>query len=154
MIALLLRLTLAGVLGYAGVSKLPHAWNFAETIANYQIFPAQANQLAAVIMPWCEVLVGILLLCGVWVRPAAMLGALLFAGFTIAVVSAMARGLDIECGCFGTETASKAGAIALTIDLAGLAVSLLLAWIAVEHWHSARPVVIDKASDLTSQTLA
>jgi uncharacterized membrane protein YphA (DoxX/SURF4 family) len=145
-IALFLRILLASLLGYTGVTKLPAAWTFAEMIANYQIFPAQANQLAAVVVPWCEVLCGILLLCGVWIRPAAMVSALLFAGFAVAVSSALGRGLDIECGCFGTETASKGQAVALAIDLLGLSLSLILTWL------STRSVIIKTSSTLMSHT--
>jgi len=132
----MLRVALAGVLGYAGATKLPHAWSFAETIANYHLFPAQPNQVAAVVVPWVECLCAILLLCGVWVRPAAIVSAALFTAFGVAVMSALARGLDIECGCFGTETASEVGATTLAIDAACLAASLALVWLSTRR-HAA-----------------
>ena len=120
------RLILSGVLIYAGFSKLQSAWQFAEAIANFRILPAQFNQLLAVVLPWCELLAGLLLLCGLWLRAAALVSALMFAVFAIAVVSAIARGLDVECGCFGVESASRAGLQSLTIDVACLAAALIV----------------------------
>lgn len=124
----MLRVGLAAVLAYAGISKLTQAWSFAETIANYHLLPAQANQVAAVVVPWVECLCAILLLCGVWVRPAAMVASGLFIVFAAAVISALSRGLDIDCGCFGTGSASEVGMTTLAIDAVCLAASLALLW--------------------------
>ncbi|MFH0939220.1 MAG: MauE/DoxX family redox-associated membrane protein [Planctomycetota bacterium] len=126
LLALAARLLLSGVLIYAGFSKLQSAWQFAEAIANFRILPAQFNQLLAVVLPWCELLTGLLILCGLWLRAAALVSTLMFAAFAVAVISAMARGLDIECGCFGTESASRAGLQPLAIDALCLATALVV----------------------------
>lgn len=128
-VVLVARLLLGGLLIYAGAIKLPDGSQFAEAIANYRLLPAQANQLLAILLPWTEVLVGLLLIFGVWVRASALLALLMFLAFTAAVISALARGLDIDCGCFGTDTATRVGLHTLLIEAAGilLAVYLVLA---------------------------
>ena len=128
-----MRTALAAVLAYAGITKLTEAWSFAETIANYHLLPAQANQIAAVVMPWVECLCAILLLCGVWVRPAALVAAGLFGVFAGAVISALWRGLDIECGCFGSGSGSELGMTTLAIDAVCLFVSLAVIWLSTRR---------------------
>jgi len=116
-LALPARLVLGGILLYAGFTKLNDGWRFAEAIANYRILPAQANQLLALTLPWLEVVLGLLLVLGLWLRAAAGLATLLFLGFSIAVIAALARQLDISCGCFGTGGASQLGVKTLALDV-------------------------------------
>lgn len=122
------RVLLGALLFYAGFSKLNAGHRFAETIANFALLPAQCNQILAVVLPWYEIAAGLMLVFGVWVRASALVAAVLFAAFTVAIASALARGLDIECGCFGTGSAGRAGARALALDLTGL----LLAFVALK----------------------
>jgi uncharacterized membrane protein YphA (DoxX/SURF4 family) len=98
-----LRLLLGGLFVYAGLQKLREPAQFAEEIANYQLLPALAPLLAAT-LPCIEVVVGGVLLGGArsWRRAAAATVALLSLVFTVAVSQALARGINIECGCFGT----------------------------------------------------
>jgi len=123
-VMLLVRLALGGVLFYAGFAKLRSGYQFAEAIANFQMLPAQPNQIMAVVLPWVEVAVGLLLVFGLWARAAGILAALMFSAFLVAVSVALVRGLDIECGCFGTGSASRVGFHALAFDLAWLAASV------------------------------
>lgn len=123
---LLLRLALGGVLFYAGFLKLREGYSFAEAIANFRMLPAQANQIMAVTLPWLEVVTGLLLVFGVWVRAGSLLAALLFAAFLGAIATALFRGLDIECGCFGTGSAARVGLKALAFDALLLMAALAL----------------------------
>ena len=98
-----LRVGVAGVLIVAGTIKLRHPEAFALEIANYQLWPALAPYLAAS-LPAAEVLIGVTLLAAPagWRRPAALAALTLFGMFLIAVSAAYFRGINIECGCFGT----------------------------------------------------
>jgi uncharacterized membrane protein YphA (DoxX/SURF4 family) len=102
-LALLLRLVLGGVLLVAGALKLRVPGAFATEIANYQLFPFVAPYLA-VVLPVVELVVGGALLVAprAWRRAAALAALVLFAQFTVAVVSAYFRHINIDCGCFGT----------------------------------------------------
>ncbi|MCY3022172.1 MAG: DoxX family protein [Planctomycetota bacterium] len=128
-VLVLLRLALGAVLFYAGFLKLRSGYSFAETIANFRLMPAQANQILAVVLPWCEVCAGLLLFFGVWVRAGGLLATLFFATFTAAILSALARGLDIECGCFGTDAATRVGLRALVVDILWLLAALAVLWL-------------------------
>jgi uncharacterized membrane protein YphA (DoxX/SURF4 family) len=102
-LALVLRLGLGGLLVVAGALKLRAPVAFATEIANYQLLPAVAPYVAA-ILPVLELVIGGALVVAprAW-RRAAALGALgLLAAFTVAVGSAYFRHINIDCGCFGT----------------------------------------------------
>jgi uncharacterized membrane protein YphA (DoxX/SURF4 family) len=102
-LALVARLAVGALLVIAGALKLRAPVAFATEIANYQLFPAVAPYLGAV-LPVVELVVGLALVVAprAW-RRAAALGALgLFATFTVAVASAYFRRINIDCGCFGT----------------------------------------------------
>jgi len=102
-LALMLRLGLGGLLLLAGALKLRAPVAFATEIANYQLLPALAPYVAAV-LPVVELVIGGALVVAprAW-RRAAALGALaLLATFTVAVGSAFFRRINIDCGCFGT----------------------------------------------------
>ncbi|MFA6961376.1 MAG: MauE/DoxX family redox-associated membrane protein [Opitutaceae bacterium] len=101
-----LVIVLAGVLGFAGALKLRDPAAFATDIENFQLLPAGPSALFAVYLPWLELLVAAGLLLPRWRSSAALLATALFAVFTVAVAAAMARGLDITCGCFGHAAAT------------------------------------------------
>ncbi len=121
------RVLLGGVLLYAGITKMKSGHEFAEAIANFALLPAAGNQILAVTLPWWELCAGALLVFGVWTRAAALVALLLFLSFALAVGSALARGLDIQCGCF-SDAGSRVGLKTLAIDLGGLVASSLVFW--------------------------
>ena len=128
-LALVLRVGLGGLLVLAGALKLRAPVAFATEIANYQLFPAVAPYVAA-ILPVVELVIGGALVFAprAW-RRAAALGALgLLGGFTVAVGSAYFRRINIDCGCFGTgggpitalTLARNLGLIAAALAVVGL----------------------------------
>jgi len=120
------RFVLGMTLCAAGFMKVALSWEFTQAIANYRILPAVANQLLGVLLPWCEVGTGLLLLLGLWVRASSLISTVFFAGFAVAVSAALLRGLDIDCGCFGTAGGGRIGLKTLMVDLAGLGLSILV----------------------------
>jgi len=106
-LALAARLVLGGVFIYASLDKILHPAAFAQAVFNYQILPAQLVNLMALVLPWVELIIGLLLLSGIWL-PGAVLGVnLLMVIFLSALVFNTARGLNISCGCFSTGTTSS-----------------------------------------------
>lgn len=106
-LALAARLILSGVFIYASWDKILHPAAFAEAVFNYQILPAELINLTALILPWLELILGVLLLSGICM-PGAVLGVnLLMITFLSALIINSARGLDISCGCFSTGTTSS-----------------------------------------------
>jgi uncharacterized membrane protein YphA (DoxX/SURF4 family) len=68
-------------------------------------------------LPVVEIAVGLALLLGVFVRTAAIAAAVLLVVFLVAVGSAWVRGLQIDCGCFGTGGEVAAGQTAYPLEV-------------------------------------
>ncbi len=99
-LALILRLYLGGLFIYASMYKINYSAEFAEVIAGYQILPYWVVNISAVVLPWVELIAGMLLLAGVRSRSAVtVIGALLIA-FAVALLVNLLRGASIPCGCF------------------------------------------------------
>ena len=105
-VAIVCRLALAAIFIYAAVGKVLKPSDFADSVAGFRILPIPTVNLFAMVMPWVEVVCGLSLITGVFVRSGGILLAGLNIVFIAAAASAMARGLSIECGCF---TLSHAG---------------------------------------------
>ncbi len=99
---LLLRVGLGALFILAGTLKLRDPTTFATEVSNYHFLPSLAPWLA-VTLPMIEVVVGagLIVLPGAWRRGAALAVAGLSVVFTVAVAQALARGINVDCGCFG-----------------------------------------------------
>jgi len=117
-VALVFRLSLAAFFLYAGIAK---AWNpqeFGLEIARYRMVPHDLINLMAITLPWIEIVAGVLLVIGLWARTAALMCFGMNLVFIAAIVTALHRGLDISCGCFGGGAeASKLSQATLWRDL-------------------------------------
>ncbi len=115
---------------FAGASlhKIAYPASFALDVATYDVLPLALVNLTALTLPWVELVAGILLLVGWRVRPAALLVTGMMAVFLLALLIALARGLDMSCGCFASQGAEDDPISRLTVlrDLAWLAMSVLV----------------------------
>jgi len=100
-VALALRIVLAGLFILAGVLKLLDPAAFAVEINRYQLIPWWSCALLALFLPWLEICMGIALLTRWFSRGALAWVTTLLIVFSLALLSAMLRGLSIDCGCFG-----------------------------------------------------
>ena len=99
-----LRWLLGALMLWAAVSKLAQPTEFLGSIYAYQLpLPRSLLQLVAVVLPWLELLCGLLLIANVWSETALATVMGLLAVFVLATGQAWARGLDISCGCFNLE---------------------------------------------------
>lgn len=96
----LLRVALGVLFVSVSIEKIADAPAFAASISGYRIVTGDMALLAATILPWVELLCGCGLLFGLFVRGSSFLVLIMLAVFTIAVLSALWRGLDISCGCY------------------------------------------------------
>ncbi len=98
-----IRIFLGMVFLYAAIDKIQSPAQFAEVIYHYKILPLPFINLCAIIIPWIEIGIGLSLIFDI----SADIGLLLLSGLTLVFVglifSAMARGLNIECGCFSNS---------------------------------------------------
>ena len=131
----LCRLLLGGVFLWAGAVKALDVPAFAGQVAAYQLLPYAWNYLVAGALPYVELLAGALLVCNLRVKPAALLTALLNGAFIVVLLSVLARGLDIDCGCFGAD-AGTTPLQALGRDLVLLALAVAV-FFQHDRYHSA-----------------
>jgi uncharacterized membrane protein YphA (DoxX/SURF4 family) len=100
-VGLLARLALGGVMLVAGLLKVTKPEVSARAVQAYQLLPFDVATYVGYGLPVLEVVLGILLLLGLFTRTAAAVSGLLLVAFIIGIASAWARGLNIDCGCFG-----------------------------------------------------
>lgn len=100
-VGLLVRLGLAAVWWISGVAKAIDPAGTIVSVRAYRLLPESGVQVVGVVLPYLEIAVGLLLVLGLATRLAAILSAVLLVAFLIGVISAAARGLSIDCGCFG-----------------------------------------------------
>ena len=98
-----LRVALGAVFIVASLDKLQNPEAFATTIANYRILPYTFVNGIAIVLPWMEIITGTFLVMGIWTRAGTMIVCVLLVVFAVAIAQALARGLDISCGCFATN---------------------------------------------------
>jgi len=126
---IIFRWVLALIFIYAAAGKILDPAGFVNNIDNYRMLPYFAISVMAVILPWIEVLCGLLLIFEKWLRGASLILIVLNAVFIFAISSALARGLDIDCGCFTLlEAGAKVGLLRIAEDIVLLSMSL---WIFV-----------------------
>ena len=100
-VGLLARLALGGVLVVAGLLKVAQPETSARAVRAYQLLPFDLAGYVGYALPALEIAVGVLLVLGLFTRGSAIVGGVLMVAFTIGIASAWARGLSIDCGCFG-----------------------------------------------------
>jgi uncharacterized membrane protein YphA (DoxX/SURF4 family) len=111
-ISLIARVVLGLVMLIAGAEKLGALEAFGQNIYNYGILPMELVNIAALLFVWTEIAVGILLVAGAAVRGSALVSGLMLIIFIVAIGSAMARGLKIDCGCFVGKGSSQSATVA------------------------------------------
>ncbi len=131
-LTLLSRLILGFVLLVAGALKVPNLPKSAMAVRAYEMLPIPIANFLGYTLPWIEIGLGLLLIVGVTVKISGALGALTMLAFIIAIAQAWARGLSIDCGCFGgggtidPEDTKYLSEIIRDIGLMGLGIFLYL----------------------------
>lgn len=126
---LFLRLVLGAIFVYAAWVKLREPWQvFANSVANYDLLPMWSVKLVARALPWGEMLLGLLLISGRFLRVSSIAASALLLGFFTIMVRMYASGIQIECGCFGPgdiismRSLARDGSLLLaSLGLAGMA---------------------------------
>jgi putative oxidoreductase len=104
-LALPARFYLGWVFIIACLHKIAQPGSFAMDIATYDILPLGLINIMALSLPWIELAVGIMIVLGLRTRAAALVIAGMMVMFTVAILMALAKGLDMSCGCFASQAA-------------------------------------------------
>jgi uncharacterized membrane protein YphA (DoxX/SURF4 family) len=132
-IGLACRAALAAVWLSAGIIKFADAPGMVRAVRAYKLLPESVVPVLGHLLPALEIVIGACFLLGLLTRGFAVLSALLMVVFMFGIVSAWARGLEIQCGCWGgggniPESATPGYIRDILRDLGLLGVSLWLAW--------------------------
>jgi len=126
-LVLLTRVFLGLMFVVVSLEKIVEPAAFAQSIANYNIFSFPISLVLATIVPWLELVCGLCILFGLFLRGSSLLLSILVGVFTLAILSALLRGLDIACGCFTQDpTVGKIGWMKVLQNLTLLALALFL----------------------------
>jgi uncharacterized membrane protein YphA (DoxX/SURF4 family) len=138
-LGVLARLVVGGVWVVAGVLKLPDPSGNVRAVRAFKILPEAVVPLVGHALPALEIVVGLSLLAGFLTRVTATVSMLMLAAFVVGISSAWARGLSIECGCFGGGGGPAANATAaypwdIARDVGLLLLSAWLVWRPSTAW--------------------
>ena len=139
---LLARVVVGVVWVVAGALKLPDPNENVRAVRAYRLLPESVVPVVGHGLPVLEILVGLCLLLGLLTRVAAVVSAVLLVAFVVGITSAWARGLSIDCGCFGGGAGPAENAQAeYPWDLArDLGLLLLSGWLL---WRPRTPLAAD-----------
>jgi uncharacterized membrane protein YphA (DoxX/SURF4 family) len=127
---LLVRVFLGGLFIVASLDKIADPAAFATSILNYKLVGPALAMVIATILPSLELLCGLSLILGLYPRTSALLITLMLVGFTILIISALLRGLDISCGCFTQDpNISKIGYIKILENVGMIMLGVLLLFV-------------------------
>jgi putative oxidoreductase len=114
---LVARIALGALFVFAGATKVYDPGEFAKEVQKYNLLPWIPGVLLALYLPWLEILAGLLMVLKIFEKGALLVITLLLVIFTLALASAMVRGLDIDCGCFGKALTSTGTTIPFVRNL-------------------------------------
>lgn len=130
---LLARLVTGGVWIVAGGLKITEPDASIAAVRAYQLLPSSLAETVGLVLPGVELVIGLALVLGILTRGAAVLSSLLFVAFIVGIASVWARGIEIDCGCFGGGGSDPGAASSypweIARDAALLAASLLVVYV-------------------------
>jgi uncharacterized membrane protein YphA (DoxX/SURF4 family) len=119
------QVAIGAVFLYAALPKIGDVGSFAKQVHNYRMVPIALENVFAMTLPWIELVAGVAMIIGIGARSGAVVSAGMMIVFIVAIGQAVARGLDIDCGCFGTTDAAQVGVKRILEDFVFLAVAIV-----------------------------
>lgn len=154
-VTLAARIILGVTLLVAGLLKVTRLDASVQSVRLYQLLPWEITALIGSVLPILEIAVGLLLITGTFTRLSAVLGSALMLAFIIGIASVWARGISIDCGCFGGGGEVEASKTQYPLEIARDAGLLLAGAWAV--WRPKAPFAVDNwlfaPPDLTAADL-
>jgi uncharacterized membrane protein YphA (DoxX/SURF4 family) len=131
-VGLVARLIVGVVDLLAGLSKFSDPAGNVRAVRAYRILPESVVPTVGHALPTIEIVIGVLLIVGLLTRAMGLLSGLFFLAFIIGISSAWARGLEINCGCFGNGGVPQDPQRQYAIDIArDLGLLLCSVWLVI-----------------------
>ena len=102
-LSLIFRVILGIIFIYASYDKILDPAAFSKNIHNFHLTPVAIENLAALIIPWLELIIGVLLIIGLFLEGTTSIIIVLLVFFIFILSQAVYRGIDVHCGCFKVE---------------------------------------------------
>ncbi len=122
----IIRVLIALLFIITGAGKIAEPLQFSVAIMKYQIFGLVFANLIAIYIPWLELIVGILLLFGIYIKENVLFIDIMLLLFNVLIITAIIMGLNIDCGCYGSSGAMKVGFTKLLTNFGIIVLSLPL----------------------------
>jgi len=100
---LIFRVILGIMFIYASYDKIADPAAFSKNIHNFHITPIAVENLAALIIPWIELIIGVFLIFGLFLEGTTSITITMLIFFIAILSQAVFRGIDVHCGCFKLE---------------------------------------------------
>ncbi|MBN2455248.1 MAG: hypothetical protein JXB29_01720 [Sedimentisphaerales bacterium] len=126
---LVVRIGLGCLFLWSSLPKIRQPYDFLSSVYNYELVGPKLGMLIAMTLPWLELLVGICLVGGIFVTGALLASIGMAAMFAFILASALYRGLEISCGCFGPANPEPIGYFTFLRTLALFLIATSLYWI-------------------------
>jgi len=134
-LTIIVRLAVGITFIYASVYKIIDPQAFAKSIWYYHLIPGNLINLMAITLPWIELLCGLCLIIGVSYKGAVVLVNLLTVMFIVALLTAVFRGINIDCGCFKAAKATNESTLhAIWFDVGLLVFTIQLLFSRSKKW--------------------
>ena len=128
---------LSSIFVISSVSKFLARDRFRDALSSYRLLPERVVTVIARAVPLIEAALAVLLLTGIFPREAAIASASLLSVFSVAIAINLFRGLNFNCGCFGTANTRPAKFDTLARNIGLIAISVALAVVGsgrIAHW--------------------
>jgi uncharacterized membrane protein YphA (DoxX/SURF4 family) len=129
------RLAIGAIFIYGSLDKIAHPALFAKTVYYYRSLPAWLVNIFSLCLPWVELVCGVLLVLGLYVRECALILILCFFSFTVGMGLAILRDIDIHCGCFSTTGGAKVSWLLIIRDLSLVLLPIQLLLVRANHYN-------------------
>lgn len=113
-----LRLVIGTLFVIASIGKITDPDHFKIIVSEYGMLPNNLVPVFAVILPWIELVVGLMFMLNQYSKSTALIIISMLMVFIVAVVINMSRGVSSDCGCFDLLGFSeKTGSVVIIRDL-------------------------------------
>ena len=134
-LTLLVRLAVGITFIIASYYKIIEPGAFAKSIWYYHLLPGNMINLVAIFLPWLEILCGLGLIFGIQYRGSVLFVNLMTIIFILALVSAIIRGISIDCGCFkAAQSSTESAWEALQLDIVLILLTIQLFFSRSRRW--------------------
>lgn len=127
-VVFLSRCVLGTVFIVASLDKIAIPESFASAVEAYRLLPLFVINFFALIIPWMELICGLFLVSGLFIRASSLLLSSLLMLFILAIIIAILRNLSIDCGCFGSAHSTPIGWMKVLEDIGLFLLGLHVFW--------------------------